>query len=360
MSIFVHDLLNGILGEPRKHNESNQQAAYDCPVCSAADGLPAGEGDGKGNLETNYGEGLFNCWKCGYEENMHGSIIKLVRRFGSKDDVKNFLLLNPYEYDFSGDTETKKIIEETIFKLPEEYCRLDEPSNSNAYGKALQYLKGRNIDMDIITKYNIGYCPTGKYGGRIIIPSYNSNGEVTYFIARSYHDYPKIKYLNPEEDKTKIIFNEQLINWDSTIYLLEGAFDHVVVHNSIPMLGKETYELLSQHLFRKANGYIVIVLDADAWENAKQLYKMLNFGRLRDRIRVVDLRNSKEDLLTLAGNKDGDKNDPLFGKFKGQIKEYSVKREKEAPDIAKIHELGNSNVVVEFLRRAHKLKESQL
>jgi hypothetical protein len=34
-------------------------------------------------------------------------------------------------------------------------------------------------------------------------------------------------------------------------------------------------------------GYIVIVLDDDAYEDAKNIYRELNFGDLRDRIRIV-------------------------------------------------------------------------
>ena len=42
-------------------------------------------------------------------------------------------------------------------------------------------------------------------------------------------------------------------------------------------------ELLHDH----AMGYIVIVLDDDALEDAKNLYRQLNFGNLRNRIKIV-------------------------------------------------------------------------
>ncbi len=40
-----------------------------------------------------------------------------------------------------------------------------------------------------IIKYNIGFCNEGPYGGRVIIPSYDDNGKLNYFIARDYKGY---------------------------------------------------------------------------------------------------------------------------------------------------------------------------
>ena len=132
------------------------------------------------------------------------------------------------------------------------------------YKKALNYLLKRNIGVDLINKYNIGYAISGDYRGRIIFPSYDIDGEINYYIGRSYDPYSKLKYKNPEVSKMEIIFNEGKINWDSNIYLVEGVFDHITIPNSIPMLGKVLNDILFNQLITKAEAKVIILLDADA------------------------------------------------------------------------------------------------
>jgi hypothetical protein len=52
-------------------------------------------------------------------------------------------------------------------------------------------------------------------------------------------------------------------------------------------LGKFLSAQLLELLQDKAQGFVVIVLDDDALVDAKRLYRELNFGNLRDRIRLV-------------------------------------------------------------------------
>ena len=54
----------------------------------------------------------------------------------------------------------------------------------------------------------------------------------------------RAKYKNPEAEKDKIIFLENLIDWNKDIFFVEGAFDVLFIENSIPMLGKHMSELL--------------------------------------------------------------------------------------------------------------------
>ena len=125
----------------------------------------------------------------------------------------------------------------------------------------------------------------GKYHKRIIIPSYDEFDTLNYFVTRSFNRKIKPKYLNPDVDKQTIIFNYGKINFDSTIYLVEGVFDHIVVPNSIPLLGKYVSDKLWLEL-QRVNGYIVILLDSDAVEDAINIYKKLNTGKLYGRIRI--------------------------------------------------------------------------
>jgi DNA primase len=282
MDFLVVDILKSFLGEPRKHNEDTGQVAFDCPACSDEKGMA--DGDGKGNLEINYNRGMFKCWSCGETHNMHGPVIKLLKKYATPKNIRDYLLVKP-DADLISNKERPKI----ILTLPEGYKKLSECTEKDYKSQqALAYLYKRGITDEIIEDYEIGYTYRGKYFNRVIIPSYDSEGELNYFIARWFtSEYTKLKYLNPEVEKQEIIFNEGKINWDSTIYIVEGATDHIVTPNSVPLLGKFLSPQLLELLHDKAQGFVVIVLDDDAYEDAKRLYRELNFGNLRDRIRLV-------------------------------------------------------------------------
>ena len=100
------------------------------------------------------------------------------------------------------------------------------------------------------------------------------------------------KYYNPKAERKTIIFNEDKIQWNADITLVEGPFDHIVVPNSIPLLGKALNKEFKLYwdLLTKANANINIFLDGDAPETALSLYKALNHGRLYNHIRFVPVR----------------------------------------------------------------------
>lgn len=239
-------------------------------------------GDGKGNLEINYHRDVFKCWVCKDTNDMYGSITRLIKRYGTPKNLKDYRLVKP---QLSDVPEYRKVVNLT---LPEGYKKLSEATKKDyKYETAMEYLRKRGITDDIIKEFEIGYVTIGDFFNRIIIPSYDEEGKLNYFIARWFEKAKtKMKYLNPDAEKQIIIFNEKKINWDATIYLVEGATDHIVVPNSTPLLGKYISDVLREKLYEKANANIVILLDADALEDALILYEMLNFGKLRGRIRL--------------------------------------------------------------------------
>ena len=277
--LYITSILESFLGEYRKHNEDTGQISFDCPACSADKGMP--EGDGKGNLEVNYHKDVFKCWVCKDTNDMYGSVTRLIKRFGTPKNLKDYKLFKPE----LNDDDIKKPVYVT---LPEGYKLLSECGPKDfKYNSAISYLSSRGITNDIIEKFDIGYTTRGKFFNRIIIPSYDEQGNLNYFIARWFDKhYTDAKYLNPDVEKQTIIFNEDKINWDATIYLVEGATDHIVVPNSIPLLGKYISDILLDKIYERANANIVILLDNDAYEDVRILHSRLNFGKLTGRIKV--------------------------------------------------------------------------
>ena len=280
--LLLVNILESFLGEHRKHNEDTGQISFDCPACSEDKGMP--EGDGKGNLEVNYERSVFRCWACHDTNNMHGSVVKLLKKYATPKNLRDYLLLKP-----DADEITEKEKSQVVVTLPEGFKKLSECTDKDYKSNlAKQYLYDRGITDEIIKEFEIGYTIRGKFHHRIIIPSYDSEGNLNYFIARWFSKQKtKLKYINPDAEKQEIIFNEGKINFDSTIYLVEGATDHIVTPNSIPLLGKYISPMLLDILHDNAMAFIVIVLDDDAWEDGKNLYRQLNIGDLRGRIKIV-------------------------------------------------------------------------
>jgi DNA primase len=301
----VFEILEDIFGEYKNHNDYRCQVSFDCPVCSyEIKGLD--HGDGKGNLEVNYKYGVFKCWVCAETHDTHGSIFKLIKKFGTKKQLKNYELLKPE----NGGEINKRVYNQ--IKLPEEFVAFKDASMglklTPEYKKAYNYIKKRNITDLMLQIYNIGFCYKGPYENRIIIPSYDEDRRINYFIARSYLDYTKLKYKNPEAQKEVIIFNEHLIDFNEPIYIVEGAFDSIFIPNSIPMLGK----FMSEHLFEKLYNNakkIIIVLDPDAWNDAERLYHKINCGKLMGKVWIVKLEGDKD-----------------IADLKGDLSEYKIKQ----------------------------------
>jgi hypothetical protein len=292
----IIDILEDIFGQYKLHNDFRGQISFDCPVCSyEIKGLD--QTDGKGNLEINYKQNVFKCWVCAESHETHGSLFKLIKKFGNPKQLKKFKLLMPE--DFESINRVYKQV-----RLPKEFISFKDISLglklTPQFKQAWNYIKSRNITPEMIEKYKIGFCYQGQYENRIIIPSYDVNENLNYFIARSYLTRTKMKYKNPEIDKETLIWNEHLIKWEEPIYIVEGAFDSIFLENSIPMLGKYMTKNLFNKLYDSAKK-IVIILDPDAWTDAEKLFHKLNCGKLMGKVWIIKLEGDK-DIADLKGD----------------------------------------------------------
>jgi len=281
MDLLIN-ILTDILGQKKDRNLNKGQHAFNCPVCSAEKGV---EYDNKFNLEVNIQKNVCHCWSCQFS----GSIGKLITKFGRKEHKKKIKQLGIVLSETKG--KKKEIQEIREIHLPDEYISF-ESSNQNdlIYKEAWNYLtKERGLLPETIYKHKMGFTKTGEYSHRIILPSYDKDDKLNYFTARTWLKYRKPKYKNPDLPREEVIFGENLINWDSTVYIVEGPFDHIVVYNSIPMLGKELHPKLYDNLMKKANAWVVVLLDDDAWDRAKQIYSQLNTGRLHGKVKIIKM-----------------------------------------------------------------------
>ena len=158
-------------------------------------------------------------------------------------------------------------VNETI-QLPAEYAPMWIKKNTPDYRNAMHYLLNRGVTVFDILKYRIGYCESGEYSGKIIIPSYDKDGQLNYFVSRAFYKADKFKHKNPKISKDIIGF-EMFINWSQPIILCEGSFDAIAVkRNAIPLFGKIIQPALQKKIIEERVRNIYICLDADALKNA--------------------------------------------------------------------------------------------
>ena len=117
----VFEILEDIFGDYKNHSDYKSQVSFDCPVCSY-DIKGLDHGDGKGNLEVNYRYGVYKCWVCAESHETHGSIYKLIKKYGNAKQLKKYLLLKPEEQDEG----VKKVYNQ--IKLPSEFIPFRDAS----------------------------------------------------------------------------------------------------------------------------------------------------------------------------------------------------------------------------------------
>lgn len=293
-------ILDSFLGDSKSELNESFQLEYPCPRCIDKYG---NNEERKYNLSVNIMKQVFQCWKCSDEgdDEMRGSIIKLIKLYGNDTLLKEYKQainalkeskLYQLQYGDDGSFDTKKSFGDDGVFLPRSFRPLRK--NGKNPKSAMSYLASRGITWDIIDRFNMGYSlrdeenPMASY--RVFIPSYDKYGDINYWTGRDYLGRENtVKYYNLKAERKDIIFNEDKVQWDADITLVEGPFDHIVVPNSIPLLGKslnKDYKLYWE-MVRKANANINVWLDNDIDDNGKDVYALLNHDRLYGKIRWI-------------------------------------------------------------------------
>lgn len=241
-------------------------------------------------MNVNVENGQFHCWVCDAKGR---SIYSLLKRL----NVENNTLLKITEIygddyitmESSGESEIE-------LRLPEEFKSLTkEPTGFDPlYKHVLIYAKKRGITKSDIIRYNIGYCNSGIYSGRMIIPSYDENNKLNYFIARTIYDDEDYKYKNPPVSKD-IVALENQINWNEPITLVEGIFDAMSIkRNAIPIFGKFIPKLLMKKIFETGVSDIYIMLDMDAQKQALHYTNYFSQQGIRTRNIIPQKKDASE------------------------------------------------------------------
>ena len=295
---------------------------FKCPMCKRADGAKKLAICFNPSAKNEKNESVYLSWKCWNDIKHRGrSLNKLLSMMGHGSDVQSQLneILGKKHLTYGLDSLNKMLFVEPKpttqqIVLPQEFIPMYPHKDGFYYQKAYNYLiNERGLTNEDLIKYNIGYCSSGTYAGFVIIPSYNSNGVLNYYVIRNFGG-GNIRYKNPPTSKN-IIFNELHINFSEPIYLVEGFFDATAIkRNSIPILGNSIQsELKKRIIMERPKTYII--LDKDALkESMKSIQDFVQNGI---EVYFVDLPN--------IGGIAKDPNDIGFTEIQNLIKNKSIK-----------------------------------
>lgn len=278
-------LLSNALGE---YYKAGNELLFYCPFCKHH----------KKKLSVNLNTNNYKCWICDVRGKNVRRLLKTRLSYSQLyewDKLNNVIDLNQLDEDLFDD---KHQVVKELVELPKEFISLANPNLPITTKFAYKYLQDRGITKQDIVMWKIGVCLSGEYQGRVVVPSFDLNGDCDYFVARSYgNSFPK--YMNPKVSKD-IVFNELFIDWNKDVVLVEGVFDAMKAENAIPLLGSTLNEKTT--LFNKIIHYdpvIYIALDPDAETKSNDIINKLT--RYDIQVYKIDV-SGYEDVGTMTKN----------------------------------------------------------
>ena len=219
---------------------------------------------------------FWHCWVSNEKGRTIQSLFKRIRVDRGHYETLNRILKTKALHTWNHTDE-----KEEELRLPQEFIRLTDfgsikdITTGMQIRQAVSYLKSRGILPTDIFRYNIGYCPSGIYGGRIIVPSYDENFNLNFFVSRTIFEDVNAKYKNPPVSKDVVGF-ESFINWNEPITLVEGVFDAITARfNAIPLFGKIVQPLLKERILIRKPPKVIVALDNDATKDAIKICEWL-------------------------------------------------------------------------------------
>ena len=259
---LLKQLLESVLGRS-KSARGGDEAVFYCPSCNHH----------KKKLTFNLLSQKFQCWVCGYKGHR---AYQLLNKSKASSSVYSTLKELDSQYNFKQKSVKK---EESSLGLPEGVQSLiSSPSILSKH--ALHYLDQRGINKQDIVKYNIHYSEEGDLKNMVVIPSYNADGMLNYYVGRSFDKNAYIKHKLAPTTKDIVGF-EMYINWDLPLILCEGAFDAMTIkRNAIPLFGKKISSNLMKKIIESNVEKIYLALDDDALKDSlKHAETFIGYGK---------------------------------------------------------------------------------
>lgn len=258
-----------------------------CPNCAAL-----GKRHDDYKLSISLEKNVYHCYRCGCS----GKVTSLLKGYVNSGNLIRYRMnFKDQEFSDSGNV----LISSELM----DYNNISNPIDCYMIN-AVNYLKKRHISLDDVQKYNIR-IGKGLYKNRILIPTYDREGNIVYLTARDYvNKDPEQKYYNPPgSHKALAVWNIQNITKDDIVVITEGVFSGLAATRNlknkakaVSIFGKSVSEAQVRMISEVNPKEIVLCFDGDV--SKKEIVS--NFNKFR-RIYHGDM-----SVLKLDGNDDPD------------------------------------------------------
>jgi len=230
-----------------------------CPICAPRD-------PSKKKLAIHTEDDRVHCWVCGYKA---FTLAPLIRKFGTQEQLNEYRRFMPGAFGSSGsrcvqlwitDDEPKKL------ELPKDFKLLAVYEGRDPDVLAIRrYLISRDISDDDVWYYKLGCSDDPMWRRRVIVPSFNKDGELNHYVGRTVDKFKRPKYETPVGERSHVIFNELNVDWGRRLVICEGSFDMMKCgDNVVPLLGSDLNEASALFSSILVHGTpIALALDAD-------------------------------------------------------------------------------------------------
>jgi DNA primase len=268
---------------PKAQHGANHEYLIRCPYHK----------DNKPSMGVNVAKGLFICYACGEKGNATKLTKKLLPGISWKDEAEYF-----------EPSEASDVREE--IRLPSEYRGFFPTTKLGKEGRiAWDYLTGRSILPQFIREFRLGYCVTGTFAHRVIIPVY-TRGALKTFFARDFTGHASTKMKYPKGSAASlslfgydraVVLNAQMVviveGWADAFALLRifNASSALMSWGAVA-LGTNHISAEQAQLLAKFTNFIVLLdNDEEGQKATRQVTAMLSlFGK----VRMAKLEYSKD------------------------------------------------------------------
>lgn len=166
--------------------------------------------------------------------------------------------------------------------LPENFRLLEDAGGSVIGSKAIAYMVDRGFALNYLYEMGFGYCGSGDYEGRVVIPFWE-HGRLVYWQARDFTGTKgnKDKIRNPkgfETGKSEVLFNYDGAYNSDVIVLTEswGSAMAVSVRTSMGLNGQSLSDRQFEKIKATPGSTVIVFLDHGAEESAWSIAERLS------------------------------------------------------------------------------------
>ena len=186
---LLKKLLESVLGRS-KSARGGDEAVFKCPSCNHH----------KNKLTLNLGTQKFQCWVCGYKGHRAFQLLKKTNAPGAA-----YSALKEIDQQYNFKKQVKQKVDINTLMLPKEVTPIMS-SSAVLSRHALHYLNQRGITPQDVVKYDLHYCEEGPLKNMVVIPSYDKDGFLNYYVGRSFDKNAYIKHKLASSTKDIIGF----------------------------------------------------------------------------------------------------------------------------------------------------------